>query len=101
MTNPNPTDTSRSGDLVNQARLDAKSFRENTIYTMDGDPIRLIVNADRLDQYADRIEALEAEVEGLRKMLKVTHNLAVAYAVGTGTLFDEAMAEVRAALGEK
>lgn len=52
-------------------------------------------------QAVDRIEALEAKVEGLRGALKVTHDFAVAYAVGTGTLFDEAMAEARAALGEK
>jgi hypothetical protein len=53
--------------LVNEARLDAKSFRENTIYTMDGVPARLIANANRLDQYADRIEAQAAEIEQLRK----------------------------------
>lgn len=68
MTNhePNHTDTSRSGDLVKECRLDAKAFRENTVYDSDGDPIRLIANAERLDQYADCIEALEAENERLR-----------------------------------
>ena len=58
MTNPKHTDTSRSGDLVKECRLDAKAFRENTVYDSDGDPIRLIANAERLDQYADCIEAL-------------------------------------------
>ena len=69
MTNPKHTDTSRSDDLVEECRLDAKAFRENTVYDSDGDPIRLIANADRLDQYADRIEALEAENERLRGAL--------------------------------
>lgn len=45
MTNPKHTDTSRSGDLVKECRLDAKAFRENTVYDSDGDPIRLIAFA--------------------------------------------------------
>lgn len=53
--------------LANEARLDAKAFRENTVYDSDGNSIRLIANADRLDQYADRIEALEAENARLRE----------------------------------
>jgi hypothetical protein len=44
--------------LVEEARLDAKAFRENTVYDSEGDPIRLIANADRLDQYAAALEAL-------------------------------------------
>ncbi len=52
--------------LANEARLDAKAFRENTVYTGDGDPIRLVANADRLDQYSDTIAALVAEVRRLR-----------------------------------
>ena len=52
--------TDEAKALVEECRLDAKAFRENTVYDSDGDPIRLIANADRLDQYADRIEALEA-----------------------------------------
>ena len=55
--------------LANEARLDAKAFRENTVYGSEGDPIRLIANANRLDQYADRIEALEAENARLRDAL--------------------------------
>jgi hypothetical protein len=49
-------------DLVTEARLDAKAFRENTVYDSDGQAIRLGANADRLDKYANRIEALEAEL---------------------------------------
>ena len=53
----------KDDELIAEARLDAKAFRENTVYDSEGDPIRLIANADRLDQYAARIEALTAEVE--------------------------------------
>ena len=48
-------------DLITEARLDAKAFRENTVYDSEGDPIRLTANADRLDRYADRIAELESE----------------------------------------
>lgn len=72
MTNPKHTDTSRSSNLVKECRLDAKAFRENTVYDSDGDPIRLIANAERLDQYADRIKTLEAENERLRKLTCAT-----------------------------
>ena len=83
MTDPNHTDTSRSGDLVKECRLDAKAFRENTVYDSDGDPIRLIANAERLDQYADRIEALEAENERLRLDVETQEALQVsAYHAG-------------------
>ena len=83
MTNPKHTDTSRSDDLVKECRLDAKAFRENTVYDSDGDPIRLIANAERLDQYADRIEALEAEVKRLRLDVEAQEALQVsAYHAG-------------------
>jgi len=52
--------------LVDDARLDAKAFREHTVYDSDGDPIRLGANADRLDQYADTITALSSQLERLR-----------------------------------
>ena len=39
-------------------RLDAKAFRENTVYDSDGDPIRLIANAERMMAGADAIDAL-------------------------------------------
>lgn len=66
--------------LVAEARLDAKAFREHTVYDSEGDPIRLGANADRLDKYADTITALsrqlaerEAEIARLSKAL-VDHN---------------------------
>lgn len=58
--------TDEAKALVEECRLDAKAFRENTVYDSDGDPIRLIANADRLDQYADLIETQAREIERLR-----------------------------------
>lgn len=66
--------------LAAEARLDAKAFRENTVYDSEGDPIRLIANADRLDAYADALERAEqalterdAEIARLREAL-IQHN---------------------------
>lgn len=55
--------------LVREARLDAKAFRENTVYDGEGDAIRLIANAERLDQYADALTTLSARVETLEAAL--------------------------------
>ena len=63
--------TDEAKALVEECRLDAKAFRENTVYDSDGDPIRLIANADRLDQYADLIETQAREIERLRGDLEV------------------------------
>ena len=62
--------TDEAKALVEECRLDAKAFRENTVYDSDGDPIRLIANADRLDQYADLIETHAREIERLRGALE-------------------------------
>lgn len=40
---------------VEEARLDAEAFRNNTVYTSDGDPVRLSANADRLEWYAEKM----------------------------------------------
>ena len=61
--------TDEAKALVEECRLDAKAFRENTVYDSDGDPIRLIANADRLDQYADLIETQAREIERMREAL--------------------------------
>ena len=61
-------------DLVNEARLDAKAFRENTVYNAEGDPIRLAANSERLDAYADRIEKLEAACQLVRSTLNTQNN---------------------------
>lgn len=64
MTNPNHTDTSRSGDLVASLRaLSAWLIAKNLDLKLPdeiGDP----------DDAADRIEALEAENERLREALE-------------------------------
>jgi len=58
MTNPNHTDTSRSGDLVERLRsmTPASPFAPTENFPPH--------------KAADRIEALEAEVEGLREVLE-------------------------------
>ena len=56
MTNPNHTDTSRSGDLVERLR-EYCAYCPST--DRDDHPI--------CDEAADRIEALEAEAERLRR----------------------------------
>ena len=38
--------------LADDLEKDAKAFRENTVYTADGDPIRLGANADRIEAAA-------------------------------------------------
>lgn len=43
---------------ANDLRLDAQAFRENTVYDGDGDPIRLIANAERMEAGADAIDTL-------------------------------------------
>ncbi len=70
--------TDEAKALVEECRLDAKAFRENTVYDSDGDPIRLIANADRLDQYADLIETQAREIERLREALRLLHDNIVA-----------------------
>lgn len=57
MTNPKHTDTSRSGELVERLRYTA----EHGIFTAHDNGMQAMP-----DEAADRIEALEAEVERLR-----------------------------------
>ena len=66
--------TDEAKALVEECRLDAKAFRENTVYDSDGDPIRLIANADRLDQYADLIETQAREIERLTTILSAMND---------------------------
>lgn len=49
------------GDLLARLKSSAKAFRENTVYTDDGDPIRLGVQADEMDEAACEIERLTRE----------------------------------------
>lgn len=62
--------TAKAEFLVKEARLDADAFRENTVYNADGDAIRLIANAERLEQYADTIEAQATRIEALESALR-------------------------------
>ena len=115
--------TDEAKALVEECRLDAKAFRENTVYDSDGDPIRLIANADRLDQYADLIETQAREIERLRERVKQLNEGWNARGIKGQTIIDRLRAEndqmrealnqallhrygdwtniVRAALGEK
>lgn len=51
---------------AHELRLDAKAFRENTVYDSEGEPLRLLANADRMDAGAAAIEALEADNAALK-----------------------------------
>lgn len=62
--------TAKAVFLVGEARLDADAFRKNTVYNADGDAIRLIANAERLEQYADTIEAQATRIEALEAALR-------------------------------
>ena len=46
--------------LCERLRTSATAFREHTVYDSEGDPLRLIVQADELDEAADLIERLAA-----------------------------------------
>ena len=63
MTNPKHTDTSRSGDLVKRLRDDWPEILVEKHWMMDSDAI----DKQRAEA-ADRIEALEAEVERLEAL---------------------------------
>jgi hypothetical protein len=71
MTNPKHTDTSRSGDLVERLRGDKYTCRENMgCGTME------FCACATMEDAADRIEALTAEVERLRELLDAWLGLA-------------------------
>jgi multidrug resistance efflux pump len=43
-------------------RLDAQAFRENTVYTQDGDPVKIHANAARMEAAASAIHTLRAQL---------------------------------------
>jgi hypothetical protein len=51
--------------IADELLLEAKAFRENTVYDSDGNPIRLITNAERMEQAAATITELLAALEGV------------------------------------
>jgi hypothetical protein len=55
-------------------------------------------DVDALLEATNLIDAQAAEIERLRDVLKTTLGFAIAYAEGTGTLFDDAMELARAEL---
>ena len=48
-------------------RLDAKAFRENSIWNSEGDEIRLTITADRLEAAANYIAALRSTTQTERQ----------------------------------
>lgn len=55
--------------LCEKLRASATAFREHTVYDSEGDPLRLIVQADEAAKAADTIERQAAEVERLQRLL--------------------------------
>jgi ABC-type nitrate/sulfonate/bicarbonate transport system substrate-binding protein len=56
-----------------ELRLDAKAFRENMVYDSDGDPIRLIANAERMERGADTITDLLAALKKTTQWMNDPH----------------------------
>jgi hypothetical protein len=50
-------------------RSSATAFREHTVYDSEGDPLRLIVQADEMDEAAVLIEALSHDRKVMREAL--------------------------------
>ena len=48
-------------------RSSAAAFREHTVYDSEGDPLRLIAQADEADEAADTLERQAAEIKRLRE----------------------------------
>lgn len=51
--------------LIRDLRSSAKALRENSVYSSDGDPVRLIVQADEAGKAADAIADLRARNDAL------------------------------------
>lgn len=51
--------------LIARLKSSAEAFRKYPIYNADGDPVRLTVQADELDEAATALRAAEARVAGL------------------------------------
>jgi hypothetical protein len=56
--------------LIHDLRSSAKAFRENTVYDSEGDPVRLIVQADEADKAAAAIADLRERNEALVEALE-------------------------------
>lgn len=60
----------QAASVERELRLDAKAFRENSIWNQDGDEIRLTKTADRLDAAADFIASKSEAVQKLVQALE-------------------------------
>ena len=56
-------------DLIERLKSSAKAFRENTVYDSEGDPLRLIVQADECDEAAAALTEANAKMEKMRAEL--------------------------------
>jgi hypothetical protein len=56
--------------LCKGLRSSAAAFREHTVYDSEGDPLRLIAQADEADKAADTLERQAAEIQRLRELLR-------------------------------
>lgn len=95
--------TADSTDLEARLRSSAKAFRENTVYDSEGDPLRLIVQADESDEAADALTALKAERDALRAAIAWVNEVHPTNCDGyarVGMTFEE-FAAMKAALQQK
>ena len=61
---------SQQAPLVERLKSSAEAFRRYPVYTVDGDAVKLTVQADEADEAAARITELEGEVQaGIREIL--------------------------------
>lgn len=77
MSKDNVTQAAR---IVRDLRLDAKAFREHSLWNQDGDEIRLTKNADRLDAAADFIASTKGLVEAVERSANMIDKAASAAA---------------------
>jgi hypothetical protein len=56
-------------------RSSAAAFREHTVYDSEGDPLRLIAQADEADKAADTLERQAAEIERLRGVVSLVSDI--------------------------
>lgn len=75
--------------LVERLRSSAKAFRENTVYDSEGDPIRLIVQADEDDEAATALESLVSTNADLERQLVEAREALRIIARAETTVFDE------------
>jgi hypothetical protein len=57
--------------LVERLRSSAAAFRENCVFTSDGDGVLLTVQADECDEAADALEAAEKALDRSHRMLAI------------------------------